>query len=235
MLVIDQIEIIVRMKSFVDMFLFQMIREKITNFLATSSCSPRITGLLTSLVQALLTSHPHETLKYLLPQTCERLLHQAESSVLTDHKGDDEFTWHLILFSELLRARGNTLLEYKSLIIDIFHRCIHVIHKPSYQALAKAARNLLKSLSYVYVIDYRLNTENIDEPMINCLPIRVDRTYLFDNRHANICLSRHGVNMFRTIDSMCNFTCPIVMKSILLVNSSMCFSMVNYIVLTSNV
>ncbi len=39
--------------------------------------------------------------------------------------------------------------------------------------MGKAAKNLLKSLSYVYPIDYRLTVENIEEPFIDFLPIRV--------------------------------------------------------------
>ncbi len=153
-----------------------MVREKIINFLATYTFSSKISKLLTSLVQAILKSNPIETLKYLLPQTCERIekiFNQSDMSVLKDHKGDSELTWCLILFSELVCARGDTLIIYKSMILSVFHRCIHIIHKNSYEAMAKAARNLLKSLSYVYPIDYRLTVENIEEPFIDFLPIRV--------------------------------------------------------------
>jgi hypothetical protein len=153
-----------------------MVRKKIMNFLATYTYSSKVSQLLTGLVQAILKSNPIETLKYLLPQTCERIekiLNQSEMLVLADHKGDSELTWCLILFSELVCARGDTLIIYKSMILSVFHRCIHIIHKNSYEAMAKAARNLLKSLSYVYPIDYRLTVENIEEPFIEFLPIRV--------------------------------------------------------------
>ena len=153
-----------------------MIREKITNFLATSSFSPTISRFLTGLVQAILKSNPNETLKALLPQTCERIeriLQQSDSTVLTDHKGDAELTWCLILFSELVRTRGDILMNYKSMILSTFHRCIHVVHKGSYEAIGKAAKYLLKSLSYVYPIDYRLTVENIEAPFTDFLPIRV--------------------------------------------------------------
>ncbi|CAF4971511.1 unnamed protein product, partial [Rotaria sp. Silwood1] len=39
-------------------------------------------------------------------------------------------------------------------------------------AVANAAKNLLKSLSYVYPIEYRLTVENIEEPFTDFLPIR---------------------------------------------------------------
>ncbi|CAF1560656.1 unnamed protein product [Rotaria magnacalcarata] len=155
--------------------IFRMVREKITNFLATYTYSPKISKLLTGLIHALLKSNPVETLKYLLPQTYERIekiLSQSDTLILNDHKGDPELTWCLILFSELLCARGDTLVIYKSMIFSIFHRCIHIIHKDSHEAMAKAAKNLLKSLSYVYPIDYRLTVENIEEPFIDFLPIR---------------------------------------------------------------
>jgi hypothetical protein len=157
-----------------------MVREKITNFLATYSFSRKVSKLLTGLVQAILKVNPVETLKYLLPQTCERIeniLSQSEISILIDHKGDSELTWYLILFSELISARGDTLIIYKSMILSIFNRCIHIVHKDSYEAMAKAAKNLLKSLSYVYPIDYRLTVENIEEPFIDFLPIRVCKNH----------------------------------------------------------
>lgn len=154
----------------------QIVREKITNFLATYSYSLKVSKLLTSLVQAIVKHHPIETLKYLLPQTCERIeniLNHSDPSILTEHKGDNELTWFLILFSELMLARGDTLLTYKSLIFSIFNRCIHVVNKDCYEAMGKAARNLLKSLTYVYPIEYRLTPENLEEPFSDFLPIRV--------------------------------------------------------------
>ncbi|CAF3971108.1 unnamed protein product [Rotaria sp. Silwood2] len=155
--------------------IFHMIRGKITNFLATYCYSPKTSKLLTGLIQAMLKSHPVETLNYLLPQTYERIekiLSQSDMIILNDHKGDSELTWRLILFSELACARGDTLIIYKSMILSIFHRCIHIIHKDSYESIAKAAQNLLKSLTYVYPIDYRLTVENIEEPFTDFLPIR---------------------------------------------------------------
>ncbi|CAF4773691.1 unnamed protein product [Rotaria sp. Silwood2] len=143
-----------------------MIREKITNFLATYCYSPKTSKLLMGLIQAMLKSNPIETLNYLLPQTyecIEKILSQSNMIILNDHKGDSELTWHLIMFSELVCARGDTLIIYKSMILSIFHQCIHIIHKDSYESIGKAAQNLLKSLTYVYPIDYRLIIENIEE------------------------------------------------------------------------
>ncbi|CAF5171561.1 unnamed protein product, partial [Rotaria sp. Silwood1] len=108
--------------------------------------------------------------------TCERIeniLNHSETTILTDHKGDRELTWCLILFSELVHARGDTLLMYKPMILSVFHRCVHIVHKESYEAVANAAQNLLISLSYVYPIEYRLTVENIEEPFTDFLPIRV--------------------------------------------------------------
>ena len=160
-----------------------MVREKITNFLAASSFSPKISKLLNGMVRAILQGNPAETLKYLLPQTCERIekiILQSDSSVLTDHKGDTELTWCLTLFSELIRARGDTLLPYKSMILSVFHRCARIIHKGSYEAVANAAKNMLKTLTHVYPTDYRLTAENIDEPFTDFLPIRVSNPCSMD-------------------------------------------------------
>ncbi len=115
----------------------------VMNFLATYSFSRNASKLLTGLVQAILKTDPIETSKYLLSQTCERIekiLLQSESSILTDRKGDSELTWCLILFSELVCARGNTLVIYKSMILSIFYRCIHIVQKDSYEAMGKAAK-----------------------------------------------------------------------------------------------
>ena len=158
-----------------------MIREKVTNFVALSTFSLKTSKLLNGIVRAVINGNAEETLKYLLPKTCERIeniILQSDSSILTDHKGDTELTWCLTLFSELMRARGDALLPYKSLIFSVFHRCIRIIHKESYDAVANAAKNLLKTLIFVYPIDYRLLIENIEEPFTEVLPIRVS----FDQR-----------------------------------------------------
>ena len=63
------------------------------------------------------------------------------------------------------------------MILSIFHRCVRIIHKESYEAVANAAKNLLKSLSYVYPNEYRLTVENIEEPFTDFLPIRVREFY----------------------------------------------------------
>ena len=158
-----------------------MVREKVTNFLAGSFFTPKVGKLVTGIVRAILKGNPTETLKYLLPQTCERIekiVSQSDSSVLHDHKGDTELTWCLTLFSELVRARGDTLIPYKSIIISTFRRCIHIIHKESYEAVANAAKTLLKSLIYVYPTDYRLTVENIDEPFTDRKSTRLNSSHV---------------------------------------------------------
>ncbi|CAF1537120.1 unnamed protein product [Rotaria sp. Silwood1] len=156
--------------------LTEMIREKITDFL-THACWPsKVRKLVTSLVRAIVMGDSVETLKYLLPKTYEsinKIINDSEGNVLlNDHKGDKELTWYLVLFSELVRARGDTLMIYKETIISVFHRCIQIIHKGSYKAIASAAKHILKSLTHVYIIDTRLAIENIDESFIDFLPIR---------------------------------------------------------------
>ncbi|CAF0768198.1 unnamed protein product [Adineta steineri] len=166
--------------------IFQIIREKLVNFIANACLSSKARGIICSLIQALVKGNPVETLKYLLPKTCEsidKIIQNSGSSILlTDHEGDVELTWYLFLFAELLNARGDTLLIYKKMIMPVFHQCIHIINKDSYLAISNAARNLLKSLSQTYPIDYRLSMENIEEPFVDFLPIRAWGQYVNANK-----------------------------------------------------
>ena len=147
------------------------------NFIGGTCLSPKVQKFVAGLVRALIDSRPIETLTYFLPKTCasiEKIMNNSESTVLlTDHKGDVELTWYLILFAELVCARGDALIIYKTMIMSVFHQCIPIINKEAYEAAASAAENLLESLSHVYPIEYRLTVENIDEPFVDFLPIRV--------------------------------------------------------------
>ncbi len=138
---------------------------------------------MTGLVRALVKNKPDETLKYILPQTCnsiEKIMNSSEAIALfTDHKGDLELLWYLSLFSELICARGDTLLIYQQMIMSIFQQCITIINKNAYEAIANAANHLLKSLLHIYPIDYRLTIENIDGSFADFLPIRVSFNFLF--------------------------------------------------------
>jgi hypothetical protein len=158
-----------------------------TDFLSCAFLSPKVRKLVAGLVRALVKNNPEEILKCFLPKTCnsiEQIMNTSEVNVLlTDHKGDLELTWYLILFSELVCARGDVLLNYQKVIMSIFHRCISIINKNSYEAIANAANHLLKSLLHIYPIDYRLTTENINEPFINFLPIRVTFNLLYTINH----------------------------------------------------
>jgi hypothetical protein len=145
----------------------------------TGGClSSKVRDIVACLIRALIRGNPIETLKYFFPITCESIEQILINSESTDWKEDIELTWYLILFAELVNGRGDTLLLYKKRIMSVFHRCIHIINKNSYETVAKAARYLLESLSQVYPIDYRLTVENIDEPFINVLPIRVNSDLL---------------------------------------------------------
>jgi hypothetical protein len=89
------------------------------------------------------------------------------NALLTDDKDDMELNWYLILFSELVDARGDVLLNYKQMIMSIFHRCIPIVNKHAYESIGYAATCLLVSLLHVYPINNRIH---IDES----LPIRVN-------------------------------------------------------------
>lgn len=144
----------------------------------TSSClSSKVRDIGSCLVRALVKGNPIETLKCFLPKICQSIqiiLDNAESSILVaDEKENIELTWYLIVFAELVHARGDVLVAYKKMIMSVFDHCIHIVNKSSYEVLANAAKNLLQSLTNIYPIDYRLTTESLDESFIDSLPIRV--------------------------------------------------------------
>ena len=49
-----------------------------------------------------------------------------------------------------------------------------IFDKDAYETIANVANYLLISLLHVYPIDYRLTIENINEPFIDSLPVRVN-------------------------------------------------------------
>ena len=157
--------------------IFQLIRERMMNFVSGVCLSPKVRTIVSCLIRALVKGNPLETLKYFLPKTCEsieKLLNNSESyMLLTDHKEDIELTWYLSIFAELVCARGDALIIYKTMIMSVFHQSIHIINKNTYEYVAKAVTNFLQSLSQVYAIEYRLTVENIDESFSDFLPIRV--------------------------------------------------------------
>jgi hypothetical protein len=158
-----------------------MVRQKIVDFLGRTCLSSNVRQLVGGLVRAIVNGNPVETLKYLLPKTCESIETLINKSERLEHdKGDIELSWHLNIFSELLHARGDTLLTYKQTIMSVFHRCVHFIHQDTYKIVASSTKHFLQSLSQIYPIDYRFTVENLDEPFVDFLPIRV-KNYLFKN------------------------------------------------------
>jgi hypothetical protein len=147
------------------------------NFVTGVCLSPKVRDIVSCLIEALVKGNPIETLKYFLPKTCEsikQILQNSESTISSNNDHEDiELTWYLYLFAELVRARGDVLVTYKTMIMSVFHQCIHIINKNSYKAVANAATHLLQSLTQVYPIDYRLTVANTDEPFVDFLPIRV--------------------------------------------------------------
>ncbi len=143
------------------------------NFVTGVYLSPKVRDIVSCLIQALVKGNPIETLKYFLPKTCESIEQILQNSESTNHREDVELTWYLFLFSKFVHTRGDALLIYKNMIMSVFHQCTHIINKNSYGTLANARVHLLQSLSQVYPIDYRLTVENINEPFVDFLPIRV--------------------------------------------------------------
>ncbi len=154
--------------------IFRTIREKIFDFLACAILSPKARKFAAGLIRPLVKNNPEEILEYILPKTCqaiETIMNNSELTELsTDDKGDLELIWYLILFCELLDARGDVLLNYKEMIMSVFHRCMPIVNKHVYGAVGSAAYGLLVSLLHVYPTNNRIS---IDES----LPIRVCFTF----------------------------------------------------------
>ncbi|CAF1051733.1 unnamed protein product [Rotaria sp. Silwood1] len=198
--------------------LTEKIREKVIDFVSGVCLSSRARDIASGLVQALVKGNPVETLKYLMPRTCEsieNILNHSESTILlTDYKGDIELTWYLILFAELVHARGDALMIYKPMIMSVFRQCIHFINKNSYETIAHAVEHLLESLTHVYPIDYRLTVENIDEPFVDFLPIRAWGQYVdFDKLQVQFHIPNDD-----EIDFACEFVNTFIYPELTLLN-----------------
>ncbi|CAF4762748.1 unnamed protein product [Rotaria sp. Silwood1] len=198
--------------------LTEKIREKVIDFVSGVCLSSRARDIASGLVQALVKGNPVETLKYLMPKTCEsieNILNHSESTILlTDYKGDIELTWYLILFAELVHARGDALMIYKPMIMSVFRQCIHFINKNSYETIAHAVEHLLESLTHVYPIDYRLTVENIDEPFVDFLPIRAWGQYVdFDKLQVQFHIPNDD-----EIDFACEFVNTFMYPELTLLN-----------------
>lgn len=142
--------------------IFELIRERMMLFVTGVYLSTKIRPIVSCLMSALVKGNPIETLKYFLPKTCEAI----QKITPNEEKEDIELTWYLSLFVQLVHARGDVLINYKTIIISVFHHLIHITDKNTYKTVANAVEHLLQSLCSVYAIDQRL-TVNDD------LPIRV--------------------------------------------------------------
>ena len=135
-----------------------------------------------SVVAGIVGGRPSQTLSHLLPKTCQMidiLVPQSQnnrSSTESQDKTNDEnmeLLWHLNLFAKLLETDGTVLLPYKKLIVSTFEKCIKINREKIHSLVSLSARNLICSLGHVFPTDLRWITENIEEPFIDCLPIRV--------------------------------------------------------------
>ncbi|UJR24623.1 hypothetical protein I4U23_005997 [Adineta vaga] len=169
--------------------IYQKVREKILTIAIGWYLSPKVRSLVCSLVRGLMKGNPIETLEYFMSKTCESIEKiwktTKSTGFLIDHEEDIELNWYLNVFMELVRARGDTLLSYRSMIMSVFHQCIPIMNKKSYGIVADAAKYLLGSLTKIYPIDSRLTRENLDEPFVDCLPIRLWGQYVdYDQLHV---------------------------------------------------
>lgn len=121
-------------------------------------------------------------MKYFLPKTFESIeeifAHSELNVILTNEKENVDLTWYLLLFTKLVRARGDVLLAHKQLIFSLFQKCLPIVNKTSYGIVAQAAKALLESLTQLYPNDYRLTIETVDRSFEDFLPIRVSGCFL---------------------------------------------------------
>ncbi|CAF2578163.1 unnamed protein product [Rotaria sp. Silwood2] len=195
-----------------------LIQEKIRIFLSGTYISPRVRGLVSALIRAMVGGNPIETLRCFLPQTCEsieKIMNNINTKDLFMNGTENlELIWYLSIFSELIHARGDILLDYKRIIMTVFHRCIPIIHKDSCRIMAKTARNLLDSLSDIYPIEYRLTIENVDESFIKFLPIRIwGQPVNFDQNQV-----QYHIPNANEIDFICEFVDTFLYPELTLLN-----------------
>ncbi|CAF3689421.1 unnamed protein product, partial [Rotaria sp. Silwood1] len=75
--------------------------------------------------------------------------------------------------NEKYTDNDNLQVKLTSIMTSILRQCSSNIFRDSYEAIAKAIQNLLRSLLNIYPMNYRLTREQLDEPFIDFLPIRI--------------------------------------------------------------
>jgi len=140
--------------------IYRLIQTKMMFFVSGTCLSSQVRPIVSCLIRGLVKGNSIETLKYFLPKTCQSIVNIKPA---VDDNEDIELTWFLSVFTELIHARGDILINYKTIILEVFHHSIHMINKKTYGIVATAAEHLLQALCQVYSIDFRLTTENIDE------------------------------------------------------------------------
>lgn len=149
----------------------QLVSSRLRTLTNGSCLSPKVRNIAATLMRGLVAGRPAETLQCFLPQVCESIARLcSEVEPVDGHKDNIELNWHLSLFTELVRARGDRLLAYRPAILSVFDRCMNLTHPKSYYIVAFAACNTLDSLTQIYPVDFRLTVPDADD----CLPIRVN-------------------------------------------------------------
>jgi len=138
--------------------IFKVIRERLLNLTDNPSLSTEVRDIVTSLIESIVRANPNETLKYFLPK-----IRQSVDENRTNLE-NTEFTWYLAIFSKLVSARGEILINYKTDIFYIFDQCLPIENKKSYEILSSAAKCFLQSLTQIYPIEYKLTNEDLEIP-----------------------------------------------------------------------
>ncbi|CAF4684970.1 unnamed protein product [Rotaria sp. Silwood1] len=145
-----------------------------------SIVSPIVDKLLLS-IDNLIEAHRFTSLMHCLKRMTRQLVRQTSSYF----QGQ---TYILPLLMSVLPGIDLNDIEKTSMTLDFFDAifmliscvdCSSAVHtrndlnEDSYEAIAKAIQNLLRSLLNIYPMNYRLTREQLDEPFIDFLPIRI--------------------------------------------------------------
>ncbi|CAF1344375.1 unnamed protein product [Rotaria sp. Silwood1] len=145
-----------------------------------SIVSPIVDKLLLS-IDNLIEAHRFTSLMHCLKRMTRQLVRQTSSYF----QGQ---TYILPLLMSVLPGIDLNDIEKTSMTLDFFDAifmliscvdCSSAVHtrndlnEDSYEAIAKAIQNLLRSLLNIYPMNYRLTREKLDEPFIDFLPIRI--------------------------------------------------------------
>ena len=109
--------------------IYRLIQTKMMFFVSGTCLSSQVRPIVSCLIRGLVKGNPVEKLKYFLPKTCQSIVNIKPA---VDDNEDIELTWFLSVFTELIHARGDILINYKTIILEVFHHSIHMINEKTF-------------------------------------------------------------------------------------------------------